>query len=371
MPIIFEIFGYPIDDHSDTANRFRRLALCPFMDCDCDGGGNRYLSHIHLKNRPDLALFFPDREIIPSGICSIQLKKDESPWVVCPRRLLVLGHEGMGSRAHQEYADRKMLALLGYPSGTHLGVWPEVKIKFNEKIDDVNVLFDYSFDYILMPLESVSSHQLEQDFDMEWSKIKRMAEKTGYTVARRNGQEYIEDCPSGRPSIIEIMTSSTSGGDQKKRTAIPLAFEDAILGKTHKAPGINYRQVWARMASQMIVKSEVAIRWGGKTIWVVQDLLANYISSSTALNLKHFISKHTSEVNMLALSYGDGFRKPEGIMELEDSEFYAGPISNRPLDGGPDEISFQDIIRVAAYPSLRHLRSLLLRKKPTNKILVG
>jgi len=45
-----------------------------------------------------------------------------------------------------------------------------------------------------------------------------------------------------------------------------MAFEDAVLGKPHQGPGINYRQVWARMVSQLVVKSEVGLAWGGKTI---------------------------------------------------------------------------------------------------------
>ncbi len=46
MPKLFEIFGYPIDDHSEEAEQNRRAARCPFMNRDCDGGGNRYLSQI-------------------------------------------------------------------------------------------------------------------------------------------------------------------------------------------------------------------------------------------------------------------------------------------------------------------------------------
>jgi hypothetical protein len=32
------------------------------------------------------------------------------------------------------------------------------------------------------------------------------------------------------------------------------------------------------MVSQLVVKSEVALGWNGKAIWVVQDTLADYIS---------------------------------------------------------------------------------------------
>ena len=95
---------------------------------------------------------------------------------------------------------------------------------------------------------------------------------SGHTFAQRNGEIYIEDFPVGNPVIVEVMTSSTSGGNKKKRSCIPQAFEDCMLGKSHLAPSINYRQVWARMASQLIVKSQAAMAWNGKTIWVFTRL---------------------------------------------------------------------------------------------------
>ena len=57
------------------------------------------------------------------------------------------------------------------------------------------------------------------------------------------------------------------------------AFCDAVLyaagllDERGQSPGVNIRQVWARMASQLIVKSEIANEWGGSAIWVVQDAL--------------------------------------------------------------------------------------------------
>lgn len=42
MSQIFEVFGYPVDDHSDEAQECRKAAWCPFSNCECDGGGNRY-----------------------------------------------------------------------------------------------------------------------------------------------------------------------------------------------------------------------------------------------------------------------------------------------------------------------------------------
>jgi len=167
----------------------------------------------------------------------------------------------------------------------------------------------------------------------------------------RNGETYVEDFPVGLPVIVEVMTSSTSGGNKKKRSCIPQAFEDCMLGIPHMVPGINYRQVWARMASQLIVKSQAAMAWGGKTIWVLQDLLADYISTSTALDLHKFVAEHTDEVNILAYSYGDKYRQTEKskTVSLDDSTLYAGSIrTNSDAENKP---CFQDIVLASVVSS--------------------
>jgi hypothetical protein len=48
------------------------------------------------------------------------------------------------------------------------------------------------------------------------------------------------------------------------------------------------------MVSQLIVKSEVGIGWGGKTFWILQDALIKYISESTNLNVREFLTEKTS-----------------------------------------------------------------------------
>lgn len=87
MPQIFELLGYPISDNSESVSKSRMKAFCPFMNATCDGGGNRFMSEINLKEHPELHKYFPDMERVPSGICSIQLTPDSSPWIICPRRL--------------------------------------------------------------------------------------------------------------------------------------------------------------------------------------------------------------------------------------------------------------------------------------------
>lgn len=368
MSIIFEVFGFHASDRSANAMRMRRAAHCPFMDCDCDGGGNRYLSSINLARFPKLKSFFKGRSQVPSGVCSLQLRKGERPWIVCPRRLLVLGKEDAGKRRHQEFAELMVLRHSGYSAGIRLGVWPELKIKFDEVSNKSKKHFDYTFDYIIMPLAKASQEEIERETGKSWVEVKPVLEKSGFAFAKRGDHYFIEDFPAGRPLVIEIMTCSTSGGNKDKRTTIPMAFEDAILGREHNAPGINFRQVWARMVSQLIVKSGVAINWGGKTIWILQDVLIDYISSSTALDIRQFLAERTSEVNMLCLSYGNSFTNPRGVMELQDGQLYAGLISSS--DRSRDKPSFQDMIRAPICPSKSRLVNLLIKRPPVNVIQI-
>lgn len=362
MPKIFEVFGYRLDDTSLEAQECRKKALCPFMEAPCDGGGNRYLSHVHLSTNNALQRIFHGMSVVPSGVCSLQLKPDASPWIVCPHRILVLARNNIGQRRHQEFAESLLLQHAGYPSGTVLGVWPELKMKFVEKRKS----FDYTFDYILMPLGRASSSDVETATKRGWGEVRPMIEVSGYSLAKRGLTYYVDDFPVGAPTIVEIMTSSTSGGNKDKRTTIPMAFEDVMLGKTHEAPGINYRQVWARMVSQLIVKSEVGIGWGGKTFWVLQDVLVDYISSSTGLDVYRFLAAHPSEVNILSLSYGNTHKNQGGIIELNEGKLFAGPI--RPQ--GSNQPSFQDMVRAPICPSITRLLDLLMRRAPSNRIAV-
>lgn len=362
MSKIFELFGYPVDDQSREAIETRKNAQCPFMGADCDGGGNRYLSNVDLEQNAELASFFEGRSSVPSGVCSLQLQTDTPPWIVCPRRLFFLAKSGAGQRVNQRFSERLLLNYSGYSSGTKLGVWSELRVTYRNK----NKSFQYTFDYILMPIASFDQHQIEQLTGRDWTTTRRIVEASGYSMARRNGVEYVDDFPNGYPVIVEVMTSSTSGGNKAKRTTIPMAFTDAILGKPHNGPGINYRQVWARMVSQLIVKSEVGLAWGGKTIWVLQDMLVNYISSSTALDIRQFLAQNTDEVNILSFSYADSYKSPDGLIELKQGELFAGPISS----GDAKEPSFQDMIRAPVAPPKTVLLRSLLNRAPTGTITV-
>lgn len=321
------------------------------------------MSEILLRDHPELQPYFPEMKRVPSGICSIQLSSGTSPWIICPRRLLYMGNNASW-KTLPGAAQKQLLSICSFPVNSRIGVWSEVKVRYiGGSPAEENASFDYTFDYVLCQLNRKSLKSASKLTGTRESELKRSLASAGHTLALVDGEQTAEDFPAGKPFIIEVMTSSTSGGNKKRRSCIPQAFEDCMLGKSHTAPGINYRQVWARMASQMIVKSQAAIAWGGSAIWVLQDLLADYISSSTALDLKYFIAKNLSEVNILSFSYADKYKSPEAskTVELSGSSLYAGPI--RPYS---DELlihpSFQDIVLASVCPPKSVLLATLCRK---------
>lgn len=121
------------------------------------------------------------------------------------------------------------------------------------------------------------------------------------------------------------------------------------------------------MVSQLIVKSEVGLSWGGRCIWLLQDVLIDYICESTALDIRRFLSKNTSEVNMLSFSYGNLDRGP-GVIELSANQLFSGPMAP-PQPRGAGQ-TFQDMVRAPIRPPLTRLLSLLSSKRRSNLITV-
>ena len=160
----------------------------------------------------------------------------------------------MGSKANGETlkgaTQQRLLNKCDFPVNSKIGVWAETKVKYTkENSTEDNVLFDYTFDYVLCQLGRVSLKSASHLTGLTENELKRKLTAAGYTLALINGDITVEDFPVGVPYIVEVMTSSTSGGNKRIRSCIPQSFEDSILGKPHTAPGINYRQVWARMVS--------------------------------------------------------------------------------------------------------------------------
>jgi hypothetical protein len=320
-------------------------------------------------------LYLHKDKIVP-GVCSLEPVRGEQPWIVCPRRLLALGREPDGERKHQRSLEMGLLQLLNYPIGKRIGVWKEVKVKYSGQTDNVTKDFDYTFDYLLMPIGDIAIAEATTDTDaaieQNIARKLRWFERRGFSCSpdvHAAGGYVVHDYPQGKPVIVEIMTSSTSGGNKRNRTQIAQAFEDALLGRSHQGPGINYRQVWARMASQLLVKSEVALGWGGTAIWVVQDVLVDYISRSTGLNVHSMRKAQIDDVNMLSFSFGDLASLPQdGAIDLPIIELFAGSIAPITENTIP---TFVDIVRLPIQPPLNALIKVLISNGPTKSILIS
>jgi len=363
MSKIFELYGHRLDCWDEKAEENLSRAWCPFMNAECDGGGNRFQSAIDLNKNPELKAKIPNKDIIQVGVCSLQPRPNEQPWIVCPRRLLSL--KGGSLSDNQSFVRKHLSNISELESGKKYLAWSEVKIKTQvANNDDEAKSFDYTFDYILSGVQKKKLVDVAQLVGLTPAVVKRLATNNGFTLASRNSEIWIDDFPTDPLIIIEIMTSSTSGGNKRNRTQIAMACEDAILkGDNHNAPGINYRQVWARMVSQLIVKSQVGMAWGGKTVWLVQDVLADYISKSTGLILSQYLSEHLDEVNILAYGYGDKIDSRDGsIVELENGNLFAGPITKSGDAFSHD--GFIDIVKIGAPPPKEQIWKSLLSKAP-------
>ncbi len=249
----------------------------------CDGGGNRDMARWVATEQPLAPFFDPSvgrkgDGFIPCGVCSVL---SDRSWAICPRRLLTFDTEKPSPE--QAYLLSRVLSLAGFKAGDAVHIWSEISVIFKTKSEKLK----YRLDYVL-------------------------------------------NSGDARPVIVEIMAASTSGGNRQDRTDIKNAFCDAVLyaegniRQRRRSPGVNIRQVWARMASQMIVKSQIASAWCGLAIWVVQDALMAYIRSNTGLRLDDMRSGkwQTGEVNVISASIDDP----------QDVQLYSGPVMSQ--DGG-------------------------------------
>lgn len=306
MAVIAELYGHPLGSTGSLQNL--PSAACPFTQEACNGGGNRDMADLLLATDPGLRARF-DQTIIASGkascaICSV--KSGADTHIICPNRLFYLGSNG--TVKHQQTL-QLVCDKAGFRAGDKVAYWREATIN---KQDARKRSFNYRLDYVL--------------------------------------RKASEDGSYGPPIIVEVMTCSTSGGDRNKGTDIRTAFHKAILASGAdpiQSPGVNIRQVWARMASQLIVKSQAALAWNGRAFWIIQDTLADYITNNTGLELEKLRATTPGEVNI--------------IVSTEDSavapKFYAGPIG--PQGGRP---TFSDILKAPFLPSLEDFVS---RLRPT------
>jgi hypothetical protein len=320
MPQFYEVYGASLLDQSEKAESQRRAALCPYTNSLCDGGGNRHQTGIKLDQSPLRSYFREDLKRVVPGICSIKYGSDA--WVVCPRRLLGFnnGDEKAvpDTNASLQEHERKALLAAGVPSGIRLGVWSEVYLQFKEDGTDIN----YHFDFVIAPIEeSVSlqyllDHEGVNDPD-EVAALWDSAKKGGYLAGAKTVDSVVPVLPKlEKPFIIEVMTASTSGSKKENRTDIASSFEDALLSKDYNCPGINKRQVWGRMATQLFAKSALTEAWGGKTIWMVQDQLLKNIELTTKLTMRQPKEAEASTINFLCMAYSST-PSDDRILELE------------------------------------------------------
>jgi hypothetical protein len=277
MAKIGELFGHRVDEAEFTSPAPNWLTCaCPFTGRTCDVSANR----------GDRAFFDPtspavtklDRGIYsqhytaaqtPLGICTVSTQRryegSSKPWIICPKRLMEL-------RATPPVILPEVKSLIPIRPGTPVRCWWEFKFASNDEAESGSAssrFFEFTFDYILMAVE--------------WE----------------------NDSPHpklvGPPYVLEIMTSSTRGGGLTEHMADLLALrpQRPLRGAVKSPYTPNYRQVFGRMASQLFAKSEVAAAWGGKAIWILQDVLLEYIRQTTAFDPKHFEGKTEGNVNMV------------------------------------------------------------------------
>ena len=309
MPVVAELYGQPLLK-SFMDMEVCRNAWCSYTETTCDGGGNRDMARIRASDETLGHLFAPSvgHETdgwLPCGVCSVRAT-DGKVWSICPHRLFAFGPNGVSVK-HLPLA-KKVFRLAGFRPGEQVNIWSEISLQ--ERGTQSGQLFRYRLDYVLR-----------------------------------------STAPNAPPIIVEVMTCSTSGGNTEKGTNIQAAFKRAVLFAHTPAedpvqcPTVNVRQVWARMASQLIAKSEAANSWGGRTIWIVQDLLADYIRTQTALPLDDLHSPDwiPDEVNMVVANLS-------GPVAL-----YAGPIRPR----GKDQACWMEILGAAHLPSKEAITSKL------------
>ena len=363
---IFELFGYPVDTWSPAAQANLATCNCPFMDAECDGGGNRFSSGVRLSASHPLKRHFKGKSDVQAGVCALQLHRGEQPWIVCPRRLLNY-RKGGGADLQAAIKDtlRQKAEL---PTGRRYAVWSEVKMKCEVFQGGKQSLFDYTFDYVITGRRRKRMSEIADLLGEREESVARTLAESGFTTSCVDGARCCDDFPSAPLLIVEVMTSSTSGGNKRKRTQISQLFEDTILKLNGQdvepsGPGINYRQVWARMVSQLLVKSQIGKAWGGTTFWVLQDLLVDYISKTTALNLADFAADEKNEVNIISGGYGENVlpeRRTGEFALVNDIKLYPGPVSASPAHAK----SFSDIIKLGVAPDVSELWKKLIKKRP-------
>ena len=128
----------------------------------------------------------------------------------------------------------------------------------------------------------------------------------------------------------------------------------------------NYRQVFGRMASQLFAKSEAAEAWGGKAIWIVQDVLLEYIEQTTAFRSSYFTSNNDGNVNMVV------YKLTENMHDRQYNLTYDRTLIGKSRPDDTETPSFASMLGSGYIPPLTRLISTLdtaqsKRQKDLNK----
>ncbi len=283
-------------------------------------------------------------------------------WIVCPRRLLGFKAKSgpVDINASLKTHEKEALLAAGLPRDIELGVWSEVYLQYGDEETSIN----YHFDFVISKIERgisfsemLSLHNVTLESDIE--ELKKSAKTGKYFSGRFDQNKIVEYLPNlDSPFIIEVMTASTSGSDTEAGTDIASSFTEAILGNTHNCPGINKRQVWGRMATQLFAKTALAESWGGKTIWLVQDQLLKNIELTTKLKVESAFKSSSGTVNFLSMKYKLGEKGINSLSLSNYSEISAG-IS---FDGNNQ---CTDILLPKIYPDKKELLKSVLRRELT------
>lgn len=324
---IAELYGSAPERFQDPNTAPHLARVCPFRRTKCDVSSNRHqlcvlkLDHRSVagEERAKIETIY-GADALPLGICSCwgkrQYETESRPWILCPKRLLYL--EGPTPIIPEE-----VRRLIGIDEGRPVGVWSELKFKREDPEEESSAFFEYTFDFLLMELDDA-------------------------------------DRPIGPPYIIEVMTSSTRGGGLTEHMI------DVLLGRSQRYLGNivdsvytpNYRQVFSRMLAQFVTKSEVAERWGGRAIWVVQDVLFDYMRQSTAFNPAELqrVDNPNVFIEVYKLIRDTRSDRPPGTLQLCHSQSVQGRarMTEQSLD-------FTSLLGLGYAPDVTELQTTLER----------
>jgi hypothetical protein len=343
MPKFHEI--YCETDFTRLSNSLQDC-MCPLSNTPCDGGGNRHQTTIkgeHLKLLSNTTL----EKIVPA-VCSIKYSDDTS-WIVCPRRLFAFPNN-LNNNKKLQLHELEILRAVDTQSFKYKAVYSEIYLQLKDDDADIN----YHFDYIITDLhDNITTEKFFQLYEIN----SVIEQKKFFKIFKANkliNNNLLSNIPKlDGLRILEVMTASTSGSNTSKGTDIKSAFIKALNQEDYECPGINKRQVWGRMATQLFAKSALAESWGSKTYWIVQNELLKNICRTTKLELTH--SRESSNtVNFISMGYDNS-----QTLKIDESFAIPSGISYESTGSGID------ILLPKKNPTKLNLLEALLRRKPS------